>query len=72
MENYKSMVMHYMIDSNVRSFTELAKLVHEKTGLYCDHAYMSRILNGERKAPKIRAAIAEILQLPEEVRDAET
>ena len=71
MEDYKSVVMHHMIDSNVNSFTELARLVHEKTGLYCDHAYMSRILSGERKAPKIRAAIAEILDLPEEVYDAE-
>ena len=71
MEDYKSMVMHRMIDSNVNSFTELARLVHEKTGLYCDHAYMSRILNGERKAPKIRTAIAEILGMPEEVHDAE-
>lgn len=71
MEDYKSMVMHRMIDSNVNSFTELARLVHEKTGLYCDHAYMSRVLSGERKAPKIRAAIAEILGMPEEVHDAE-
>lgn len=71
MNDYKKTVMHTLIDRGMTQI-ELARAVAARTGLFCDSAYLSRILNGERKAPKIRAAIAEILQLPEEVRDAET
>lgn len=32
-----------------------------KTGLYVDNSYMHRILTGKRNAPKVVAAIREIL-----------
>ena len=48
----------------------LAEEVSARTGLFCDNAYMSRILNGERNPPKIISAIREILDLPEEGDDA--
>lgn len=48
------------------NFSDLATAVNEKTGLYCDGPYISRILAEERKPPKILAAIREILDLPEE------
>ena len=70
MNDYKKSVTHYLIDRDMTQ-EDLAQAVTERTGLFCDSAYMSRILNGERKAPKIRAAIAEILGMPEEVHDAE-
>jgi hypothetical protein len=37
--------------------------VKEKTGLYMDHQYMTKILNGQRGAPRIVQAINEILEL---------
>lgn len=36
--------------------------VKKKTGLFLDSAYLSRIMVGERNAPKIVAAIREILE----------
>lgn len=39
--------------------------VSEKTGLYVDGGYMYKILTGQRKAPKIVAAICEILNIKE-------
>ena len=39
----------------------LADQVRKKTGMFCDQAYISRIVSGERNAPKIVAAINEIL-----------
>lgn len=39
----------------------LEETVSEKTGLYVDDSYMYKILTGQRKAPKIVAAIREIL-----------
>ena len=43
----------------------LENAVTEKTGLYMDNGYMHKILNGQRNAPKIVAAIREILNLKE-------
>lgn len=43
----------------------LAEQVREKTGLYVDDAYLSKILTGQRSAPKIVGAIREILNLPD-------
>jgi len=37
--------------------------IKSETQLYCDSAYLSKIINGERKAPKITAAINKILKL---------
>lgn len=39
--------------------------VRQDTGLYLDSGYMGRILSGKRHAPKIRASICKILDIPE-------
>jgi hypothetical protein len=39
----------------------LEETVSEQTGLYVDSGYMYKILTGQRKAPKVVAAIREIL-----------
>ena len=44
----------------------LAAEVRGATGLYVDDAYISKILTGQRNAPKIVKAIREILDLPEQ------
>lgn len=41
----------------------LREQVVERTGLYIDAQYMTKILNGQRGAPKVKAAINEILGL---------
>lgn len=41
----------------------LIERVKEKTGLYMDSSYMSKIYRGENNPPKIIAAINEILEL---------
>ena len=43
----------------------LEEEVKEKTGLYVDSGYMWKILTGQRNAPKIVAAICEILNIQE-------
>ena len=42
----------------------LEEAVSEKTGLFVDNGYMYKVLTGQRNAPKIVAAIREILNLP--------
>ncbi|MCI9368628.1 MAG: XRE family transcriptional regulator [Oscillospiraceae bacterium] len=44
--------------------------VRAATGLYVDGAYISKILTGQRNAPKIVQAIREILNLPEQEQDS--
>ena len=44
----------------------LEEAVAEKTGLFVDGGYMYKILTGQRSAPKIVAAIREILNIQEE------
>ena len=44
----------------------LEEAVSEMTGLYVDSGYMYKILTGRRNAPKIVAAICEIMDIPEE------
>ena len=41
----------------------LEQSVAKKTGLFVDNGYMYKILTGQRKAPKIVAAICEILNI---------
>jgi hypothetical protein len=41
----------------------LEEAVSEKTGLFVDSGYMYKILTGKRNAPKIVAAICEILNI---------
>ena len=43
----------------------LEEAVSEKTGLFVDNGYMYKILTGQRNAPKIVAAIREILEIEE-------
>lgn len=43
----------------------LEEVVSEKTGLYVDNGYMHKILTGQRSAPKIVAAICEVLNIQE-------
>lgn len=47
----------------------LETAVSEKTGLYVDGGYMHKILTGQRNAPKIVAAICEILNIQESQRE---
>lgn len=44
----------------------LEEQVREKTGLFFDSSYLAKIFNGERNAPKIKAAICEILNIKED------
>lgn len=41
----------------------LEEAVSQKTGLYVDNGYLYKILTGQRNAPKIVAAICEILNI---------
>ena len=41
----------------------LEQAVAEKTGLFVDNGYMYKILTGQRNAPKIVAAVCEILNI---------
>lgn len=41
----------------------LEEAISEKTGLYVDRSYMHKILTGQRNAPRIVAAICEILSI---------
>ncbi len=43
----------------------LEDAVAAKTGLYVDNGYLYKILTGQRSAPKIVAAIREILNIEE-------
>ena len=44
----------------------LEEAISEKTGLFVDNGYMYKILTGQRNAPKIVAAICEILNIQEQ------
>ena len=53
-----------------RTQTWLAEEVNKATGMYVDSAYISKILTGQRNAPKVVQAIRDILGLPaDEERD---
>lgn len=43
----------------------LEQEITKKTGLFVDSSYLNKIYNGDRNAPKIRAAICEILGIEE-------
>ena len=47
----------------------LEEAVSEKTGLFVDNGYMYKILTGQRSAPKIVAAICEILSIQDSQRE---
>lgn len=44
----------------------LEETISEMTGLYVDGGYMYKILTGQRNAPKIVAAIREVLNIQED------
>lgn len=44
----------------------LQEEVTSRTGLFVDNGYMYKVLTGRRNAPRIVAAIREILDIPEE------
>ncbi len=50
----------------VKTQTWLAEQVQAKTGMYVDASYISKILTGQRNAPKIVQAIREILDLEDQ------
>lgn len=56
---------------NGKSQKWLENAVAEKTGLYVDSGYMYKILTGQRNAPKIVAAICEILNIPNHIKENE-
>ena len=45
---------------------QLEKSITEKTGLYVDSSYLSKIFTGQRNAPKVVQAIREILCIPDD------
>lgn len=63
MEFFKK-VKHRLIDIN-KSQKWLEEEITKKTGLFVDSSYLNKIYNGDRNAPKIRAAICEILEIEE-------
>lgn len=57
---------HRLVDECM-TMTELARLVSEDTGMFCDVRYLIRIFNGERSPEKIIASISKILEIEEGV-----
>lgn len=49
----------------------LEETVAEKTGLFVDSGYMHKILTGQRNAPKIVAAICEVLNIKNPTKEKE-
>lgn len=64
MMDFKKKVRYRLIDLG-ESQIWLVDRVREKTGLFIDSSYLAKILNGDRSAPKVRAAICEILDINE-------
>jgi hypothetical protein len=58
-------VKHRLIDLG-KSQKWLHSQVRERTGLFLDGSYLTKIYSGKRNAPKIKAAICEILDIPNE------
>lgn len=62
MTNYEKAVRHRLIDLEMTQ-TELARRVHDKTGLYCDQSLVARTIGKVKGVNRIKAAINEILGL---------
>lgn len=60
--DFRKKVKYRLIDLG-KTQKWLEQQVQEKTGLFVDSGYLSKIYAGERSAPKIRAAICEILDI---------
>ena len=54
-----------LLDHPIRTQARLAEEVSKRTDMFVDDAYLSKILTGQRNAPKISQAIREILDIPE-------
>ena len=62
--DFRKKTRYALIDRD-KTQTWLIEQIRERTGLYCDSAYLSHIFTGKRNAPKIKAAICEILGISE-------
>lgn len=60
MTEYGKTIKKRLIDLDKTPTWLIDEVTHE-TNMYFDSAYLSKISNGERKAPKITAAINKIL-----------
>lgn len=60
--DFRKTVKYRLIDLG-KSQKWLEDQVREKTGLYVDSSYLGKIYSGERNAPKVKAAICEILNI---------
>ena len=58
--DYGKTIKHRLIDAG-KTQDELIREVKEKTGLYFDSSYLSKIINGRLATPKIVCAINDIL-----------
>lgn len=52
-----------LLDHPIRTQARLAEEVSKKTEMFVDDAYLSKILTGQRNAPKIVQAIRDILEI---------
>ena len=53
---------HRLVDERM-TMTELARAVHDDTGLFCDNHYLAHIFNGERRPKKIIDSVCRILDV---------
>lgn len=58
--DFRKKVKYRLIDLD-KSQKWLEEQITAKTGLYVDSSYLCKVYNGKRNAPKIVAAIREIL-----------
>ena len=59
MTEYEKLVRHRLIDLEM-SQTQLAKIVHDKTGLYCDQSLIARTM-AKAGTNRIKTAMNEVL-----------
>lgn len=64
--DFRKKVKYRLIDLE-KSQKWLEEQVREKTGLFVDSSYLTKIFNGDRNAPKVKSAICEILDIKEDV-----
>lgn len=62
MTEYSKQIKKRLIDID-KSQKWLVDEVQKETGLFFDGAYLSKIVNGNRNAPKIVAAINKVLEI---------
>lgn len=63
--DFRKKVKYRLIDLE-KSQKWLEEQVREKTGLFVDSSYLTKIFNGDRNAPKVKSAICEILDIKED------